>query len=190
MKITETCVYFYSNNDHFSNFYKSSFVVNDIEFNCGEQYIMYSKALLFKDNEIVNKILQESVPSKIKALGRKVKNYNDKIWCEIREDITYIGLLAKYMQNNDLKKLILDTGDKELVEASPYDKVWGIGMGITNPNIHDKTKWGTNILGKILMRVRNNIRNLEFRIDLFFCPWFYFFFSYNSFFGFFFICIF
>ncbi len=159
MKITDNSIYFYGNKDHFSNFYKCNFSVNGITFNCGEQFIMYSKALLFKDKETASKILLEETPSKIKALGRKVTNYDDTVWCHLREDITYIGLLSKYQQNNKLKEKLIDTNTKELVEASPKDKIWGIGLGVDDPELENKTIWGQNILGKILMRVRDHIRS-------------------------------
>ncbi len=158
MKETDNYVFFYGKNDHFSNFYKTNFKVNDITFSCGEQYIMYSKAKLFSDDIIANQILQETSPSKMKALGRKVKNYNDKIWVQSREDITFNGLIHKYKQNPILKEQILNTNNKIIVEASPTDRIWGIGMGVSNPELENQNKWGQNILGKILMRVRKNIK--------------------------------
>ncbi len=159
MKITDNAVYFYGNKDHFSNFYKCNFTVNGITFNCGEQFIMYSKALLFKDKITAERILLEESPSKIKALGRKVANYDDAVWCHLREDITYIGLLNKYQQNNKLKEKLIDTNTKELVEASPKDTIWGIGMSDDDPELENKSIWGKNILGKILMRVRDHIKS-------------------------------
>ncbi len=158
MKEIDNYVFFYGKNDHFSNFYKTTFKVNDITFSCGEQYIMYSKAKLFGDDIIAEKILEETSPSKMKALGRKVKNYDDKVWVQMREDITFNGLLHKYMQNLKLKTQILNTNNKILVEASPTDKIWGIGMGVSNPDLENQSKWGKNILGNILMSVRENIK--------------------------------
>lgn len=158
MKVTQNFVFFYGNTSCFSNFLETAFLVNGIAFCCGEQFIMYSKAMLFKDYEIADKIMLESSPQKMKALGRKVKDYDDGVWASSGERLTYIGLLAKFQQNEKLKLELLDTGNRELVEASPRDRVWGIGMGVTNKDIEDKTKWkGRNILGKILMRVRDHI---------------------------------
>ena len=156
MRTTNKFVFFYGKDDHFSNFYPAKFIVDDIIFSCGEQYIMYSKAILFGDSVIAAMILQETKPTKMKALGRKVRNFDDDVWCANREELTFKGLFEKYNQNANLKKLILDTGNREIVEASPRDRVWGIGMGENNPDAEDKSKWkGRNILGKILMKVRD-----------------------------------
>lgn len=158
MKTTQDFVFFYGNKDNFSNFYKTNFTVEGVTFCCGEQFVMYSKAMLFKDYDIAEKIMSETAPAKMKALGRKVKNFDDEVWADNRENMTYIGLLAKYKQNQDLMAELLSTGNREIVEASPRDKVWGIGMGVGNTEIEDKDKWkGQNILGKILMKVRDHI---------------------------------
>jgi ribA/ribD-fused uncharacterized protein len=158
MRQTDKFVFFYGNADHLSNFYKTTFVYSGKTFSCGEQFIMYGKAKVFKDEEIAHKILLESSPTKIKALGRKVKNFDDGVWRNVREDIAYIGLREKYRQNDGLKNALICTGERTIVEASPRDKIWGIGMGENNPSVEDTTKWkGTNILGKILMRVRKQI---------------------------------
>lgn len=158
MKTTTEFVFFYGSKDSFSNLYKASFTVHGITFCCGEQYIMYCKAMLFKDFDTAQKILVETTPSKMKALGRKVKTFDDETWCDNREYMTYIGLLAKYQQNPDLIAELIATGNREIVEASQRDKVWGIGMSESNADIEDKYKWkGKNILGKILMRVRDHI---------------------------------
>lgn len=158
MKQIDKYLFFYGNKDHFSNFFQANFIINEITFSCGEQYIMYNKAIIFNDLDTANKIINESKPSKMKNLGRKVKNFNDKIWKENRELIAYDGLYAKYKQNNDLYDKILDTEDLEIIEASPTDTIWGIGMSITNPDIINKKLWrGSNILGKNLMNVRSQL---------------------------------
>ena len=158
MKITDNYLFFYGNKDHFSNFYKADFIVENIKFSCGEQFIMYNKALLFNDLEIANKILNEDSPFTFKKLGRKVKNFDDKKWAASRFDITFKGLYQKYKQNLDLYNLILDTECLEIAEASPTDRIWGIGMNINDPNIENKNYWkGGNLLGKILMDVRSQL---------------------------------
>lgn len=166
MRITDTCVYFYTFKDVFSNFYKSSFIVGGIKFCCGEQFIMNAKALLFEDYDIAEKIMKETFPKNIKFLGRRVKNFDKKKWNENRENITYIGLLAKFKQNQHLKNIILSTGNKDLVEASPTDAIWGIGMSENHPDIENKKLWGENILGKILMKVRNHIHSEDITFNL------------------------
>lgn len=156
---TDEFVFFYGKQDYLSNFYPTMFQVDNIQFICGEQYIMYMKAKLFADHKTAAFILKETVPSKMKALGRQVQNYDDQRWSRLRENIAYIGLLEKYKQNLDLKTLILATGDKEIVEASPNDRVWGIGMGASHPQVQNRSEWkGMNLLGKILVRVRNQLR--------------------------------
>jgi ribA/ribD-fused uncharacterized protein len=158
MKETTEYIFFYGFEDHFSNFYKSNFIVDNIRFSCGEQYIMYNKAILFNDHEIANLILAEYNPKKIKMLGRKVKHFNEKKWDDNKYEITYKGLYEKYNQNYDLYNFILDTECLEIVEASPTDIIWGIGINIDNPNIENKKIWrGNNLLGKILMDVRSQL---------------------------------
>lgn len=158
MKLTDKYIFFYGNKDHFSNFYQTKFIVNGINFSCGEQFIMYNKAILFNDIDIATQIINESDPVKIKKLGRKVKNFNDNIWSKMREQIAYNGLYAKYKQNIILHDYIIETDMLKIVEASPIDKIWGIGLGIYDIQIEDKKNWkGSNILGKILMNVRSQL---------------------------------
>jgi ribA/ribD-fused uncharacterized protein len=135
--------------------WKSKFVENDIEFNCCEQYMMFKKAMLFNDKEIAKKILATKEPREQKKLGRIVKNFNQDIWDQHKENIVKEGNYLKFSQNEDLKEYLIDTYPYELVEANKYDKIWGIGMFAHDPNIHDTSKWGQNLLGKILMKVRD-----------------------------------
>ena len=152
--------FFWKSDSPFSQWYPCKFIDNNIEFVSTEQYMMYQKAKLFKDKEISDKILNTSNPKSIKMYGRKVKNFNERIWVIHRKNIVYNGNLLKFQQNKNLKKKLLETKDKTLVEASPYDVIWGIGMSINNKNHLDETKWrGLNLLGKCLMRVRNIIKN-------------------------------
>jgi len=147
-----------------SNWYLSDFVVDDIIFHSGEQWFMYSKANLFADEDTKSKILHYSLdrPSdnkKIKSLGREVKEFDEVFWRRYREDLVYKGLYAKFSQNEDLKQKLLATGDKMLVEASPYDKIWGIGLSRWDYAAQDMNQWkGLNLLGKVLMRVRSKLR--------------------------------
>ena len=104
-------------------------------------------------------ILKEQEPKKIKALGRKVKNYDDKKWEALRQDIVRRGNLAKFGQNQRLKQYLLSTGEKVIVEASPYDQIWGIGMSAQSAEAKDPNKWlGTNYLGFALEWVREQLR--------------------------------
>ncbi len=145
-------------NGPFSNWYHSKFQVLGMEFTSGEQAMMWIKAKYFKDDETANQIMQTSHPSTQKQLGRQVANYNDEEWSRVRADMVENALLAKFEQNEDLKKVLLDTGDTIIVEASPVDRIWGIGFSEADALDHID-EWGENLLGKVLMNVRNYIRN-------------------------------
>ena len=163
MKITDTHVYFYSGKEVFSNWYVTEKQFTDyIEnwtFDSTEQAFMYCKAQFFADQEKVEQILVQTDPRAVKELGRQVKGYDDKAWeCVRLGFMTYVNYL-KYSQNEEFKKLLLSTGNKILVEASPYDKIWGVGLGADDPLILDKKNWkGKNLLGVSLMKVRELIK--------------------------------
>jgi ribA/ribD-fused uncharacterized protein len=119
------------------------------------------KAIVFGDEEIAKQILEERDPKKVKALGRKVQNYDELVWNDKRYQIMLRANVAKFSQNEDLKQLLLspEYEGHGFVEASPYDKVWGVRMFESNPNIDDETKWkGLNLLGKVLDETRRIIR--------------------------------
>jgi len=127
--------------------------------------MMACKAALFSDNETLELILEENArsdtdPKHIKALGRRVSPFDEKTWVEHREEIVYHGNLYKFGQNGGLKKTLVETGDLILVEASPYDRVWGIGFK-ENKAMRERERWGLNLLGKALMRVREEFRKQE-----------------------------
>ena len=121
---------------------------------------MAQKAWLFKDVEIFGKILNATDPKEIKALGREIKNFDPKIWNQHKFEIVVKGNLGKFAENPELKEFLLSTGNKILVEASPYDKIWGIGMKEGTPGIENHSNWkGENLLGFALMEVRDELRN-------------------------------
>lgn len=160
MRTTDRYVFFYTKDDCFSNFHPANFVVDGIQYSCSEQYMMYKKAKLFGDEEIADKILKEEKPNKIKALGRKASGFDQQKWEQNREIIVFEGNLAKFTQNEDLKKQIIDTYPRELVEASPSDNIWGVGLSIDDARIDDAKNWrGLNLLGKVLTQVRDKIIN-------------------------------
>lgn len=145
---------------YLSNFYNAKFTIDNICYSCSEQYFMKKKQETFDkyNEELSNKILNETSPSKIKILGRKVKNYDENIWNELRYDIMKKGIYEKFKQNNDIKEKLLLTKDKILVEASPHDKIWGIGLDEHNAKIINPSNWkGLNLLGKALMEVRTEL---------------------------------
>ncbi len=148
----------YDENGCFSQWFQREFVVDDIVYlNC-EQYMMAQKALLFNDRVNYNKIMRAASPVECKKYGRLVEGFDETIWQSKSEEIIYNGNYAKFLQNKDLKEKLLATGDKILAEASPYDKIYGIGMDDKNPDCVTPSKWkGKNILGNILMKVRENL---------------------------------
>lgn len=142
-----------------SNWYLSNFVVDGINFSSMEQYMMYMKATLFNDTNIVSQIMETSDVGKIKALGRSVSNYNDIIWNGMRQPIIFKGLMEKFKQNENLKTELLKTGDAILAECAVQDQIWGIGLSMKDPNKNDMTRWrGTNLLGFSLMLVRSELK--------------------------------
>lgn len=137
----------------------SEFTVNGITFSSMEQYMMYQKAVCFKDEEIAEKILATTDVAVIKALGRQVKGYNDGYWNGVRQLLVYEGLKEKFTQNENLKKLLLDTEDSILAEGTVNDRIWGIGLSMKDSNRLESEKWrGQNLLGYALMMVRNWIK--------------------------------
>lgn len=143
-----------------SQWYLSKFVVEENEFTSCEQWMMYQKAILFQDIDNANLILKMKNPREIKKMGRKIKNFDEDEWDQNKFDIIYQGNLEKFSQNIHLKKQLLETKDAILAEASPYDRIYGIGMSSDNPNVQNPKKWnGQNLLGEALMKVRENIKN-------------------------------
>ena len=137
-----------------SQWYPSSFVDGTIVYKTAEHYMMAEKAKLFDPSKI-KIILEANTTKQVKSLGRSIKNFDEKIWQEKSLDIVNKGNYLKFSQNKDIKKYLLSTHNKILVEASPYDKIWGVGMDINNENIKNPLKWkGENKLGFALMEVR------------------------------------
>lgn len=148
--ITKTC---------FSQWWESSFVVDGIGYPTAEHWMMAKKAVLFKDDEIFNKILKAKSAAEAKKLGREVRNYNDKIWLDNRYEIVKEGNFHKFGQNVNLKEFLINTGERILVEASPVDAIWGIGMASDHKDINVPEKWrGLNLLGFCLMEVRDELK--------------------------------
>ena len=152
-KITKSC---------FSQWYDVYFEINGIQYHTTEQYMMASKARLFGDEDTLNEIMNATTPFEYKKLGRKVKGFEPSLWDEKKLDIVVEGNKAKFGQNPELKEFLLSTDDAILVEASPYDTIWGIGMDretALNSKVED---WkGENLLGCALMEVRDWLKNLE-----------------------------
>ena len=147
-----------------SQWWPCRFVEKDIEYNCAEQYMMAEKARLFGDEEIRKRILSSDKPRLIKKLGREVRNFDPEGWDLVKFEVVKRGNLAKFLQNEDLRNFLLGTGDAILAEASPVDRIWGIGLGEDDPDVRFPERWkGENLLGKALMEVRKFVRIQERR---------------------------
>ena len=141
-----------------SQWYPSKFTVDGNKFTSCEQWMMYQKAVLFKDIDDAKLILKMKDPKEIKKMGRKIKNFNEKLWDKNKFDIIYHGNLEKFTQDNELKEQLLATENKILAEASPYDKIYGIGMYPNDPDVQYPKRWkGENLLGQAIMKVREKI---------------------------------
>jgi ribA/ribD-fused uncharacterized protein len=127
------------------------------DFPTTEHYMMYRKAVLMGDMEIAKKILGETHPSAAKRLGREVRNFDLDLWAKNADQVVEEGNWFKFSQNEDLKEVLLGSGDKEIVEASPDDRIWGIGFNSDEAE-GKESDWGNNGLGKALMRVRERLR--------------------------------
>jgi predicted NAD-dependent protein-ADP-ribosyltransferase YbiA (DUF1768 family) len=178
--------FFWHTSSPFSQWHPSLFTVKGRVFSSAEQFMMYCKAKLFQDEVIAEKILLINVNNsvvnefvntndgslvinsqlklkgwgvaqkEIKSLGRQIKNFSDQLWDRHKENYVYRGSCEKYQQNPKLKEILIAAGNTFMVEASPYDKVWGIGMKKDHPNTKNPAKWqGLNLLGNILTKIKN-----------------------------------
>ena len=144
-----------------------NFVLNGIKYNCVEQYMMSEKALLFGDQALYIKIMDAYIPREQKEYGRRVKGFDQEVWDKAKLNIVYFGNMAKYSQNKGLRNLLFATEGKTLAEASPYDKIWGVGLSQKNPGINNRKNWkGQNLLGETLTLVRDTLVLYNWVADL------------------------
>jgi hypothetical protein len=147
------------NSSCLSQWYPSNFIIDNISYPTAEHWMMACKARLFSDDQSLDLILNSNDPKTAKSLGRKVKNFDAEIWSNNCRSLVGRGNYEKFKQNKLLLDFLLDTGNKVLVEASPYDKIWGIGLNAQDERSKDPNTWnGTNLLGFVLMLVRRRIR--------------------------------
>lgn len=138
-----------------SQWYEIAFTVNNVTYPSTEHYMMAEKARLFNDSASLHKILAAKHPGEAKTLGRSVTPFDETQWQEHRFTIALQGNMAKFQQNTELKTFLLTTGNKILVEASPMDSIWGIGLAQDHPDAENPAAWpGLNLLGFVLMKVR------------------------------------
>ena len=143
----------------FSQWYEKEFTVDKVTYKTAEHWMMAHKARLFKNEDIFEKIINSNSPGEVKSLGRKVKGFDEKIWNENRYKIVVEGNYHKFTQHPKLKEFLVNTNNRIIVEASPVDKIWGIGMAQDHKNIEDVFSWkGENLLGFALMEVRDMIK--------------------------------
>jgi ribA/ribD-fused uncharacterized protein len=138
-----------------SQWWRAPFSVDGREFATAEHYMMWRKAMLFGDPTSAARVLEAPHPHAAKKLGGRVADFDEEVWKEHRFAIVVAGNLAKFGAHEDLRAFLLGTGDRILVEASPLDRIWGIGLSRDDPDATDPTRWrGLNLLGEALMRVR------------------------------------
>ncbi|WP_185144503.1 NADAR family protein [Apibacter sp. HY039] len=143
----------------FSQWWNSKFMVNGVSYASAEHWMMAKKAELFNDKEILEKILIAKSPAEAKKLGRKVRNFDPLIWGKNSFDLVCEGNFYKFSQHEELKEFLVNTKDRVLVEASPVDKIWGIGMAQDNDSAENPRLWkGKNLLGFALMEVRERLK--------------------------------
>lgn len=142
----------------FSNWFPSDIVLEGVEYDGVEQYMMAEKARRFGDDEILEKIMATPNPREQKALGRQVRGFDADIWLEECCDLVYPAIRAKFEQNPDLLGWLEKSGNRLIAEASPVDRIWGIGLAPDNPLARDPKNWeGKNFLGKLIMQARDEL---------------------------------
>lgn len=157
--ITPGLVLFWKPPAPFGQWTASPFEVDGMRYVCAEQYMMAEKARLFGDVGIEREIMGTDNPVRHQRLGKEVSGFCAERWAAERCRIVFRGNVAKFTQDDRLKAMLLETGDRRMVEASPLDRIWGIGLAANNPLAYQPDQWrGLNLLGKVLEEVRAHIR--------------------------------
>jgi ribA/ribD-fused uncharacterized protein len=142
-----------------SQWWPAEFTVDGVRYRTAEHFMMAGKARLFGDEEMASAIVAAGHPKQAKDLGRKVRGFDEEIWAAARFDLVVRGNLAKFGQNPELRDFLLGTGDRVLVEASPVDRIWGVGLAADDERAEQPERWrGLNLLGFALMEVRHALR--------------------------------
>lgn len=143
----------------FSQWFDTNFQYDKNNYSTAEHWMMAEKARLFNDEKVLLKILESNSAAEAKKLGRQIKNFDDEIWNDNKFEIVKKGNFLKFDQNKELKEFLLKTNTRILVEASPVDSIWGVGMASDNVDIENPSKWkGENLLGYALMEVRDLLK--------------------------------
>ncbi|MGC3864013.1 NADAR family protein [Micromonospora chersina] len=142
-----------------SQWWPAPFTVDGRTYATAEHWMMWHKATLFGDDQVAERVLDAAHPHRAKALGRQVRGFDEATWAARRHDIVVAGSVAKFGQHEELGRFLLGTGERVLVEASPVDRVWGIGLAADDPRAADPARWrGPNLLGFALMDTRAALR--------------------------------
>ncbi|MFD2721678.1 NADAR family protein [Hymenobacter monticola] len=149
--ITKSCL---------SQWWVADFKIDNLTYRSTEHWMMAEKARLFGDEATLARILEAKSPAEAKKLGREIGGFVPEVWETHKYEIVKTGNLHKFSQNRELLKFLLSTNDRVLVEASPVDTIWGIGLAADSPDAENPARWqGPNLLGFALMEVRNQLRN-------------------------------
>ncbi|GMR59525.1 hypothetical protein PMAYCL1PPCAC_29720, partial [Pristionchus mayeri] len=168
----ESFTLFFTMVSPFSNFHPCIFYEGDHcgdkkRFSCVEQFYMYMKAALFDDLDTANEVMRERNPKRMKSLGKGVKGFSQQRWDKLSPQVMEKALLAKFSQNKELRWYLFLSQGSQMVEASPMDNVWGIGLSMDSPDAVNPRRWrGTNRLGKIMTDVREKLLKMnEFSLE-------------------------
>ncbi|MBF4999201.1 NADAR family protein [Nocardia sp. BSTN01] len=142
-----------------SQWWPAEFVVGELTFRTAEHYMMWRKATLFGDTATAEQVVAAEHPREAKTLGRRVAGIDEKVWEAERYAIVVAASTAKFGQHEHLREFLVRTSDRVLVEASPVDRIWGIGLAADDPRAEDPARWqGLNLLGFALMDARDAVR--------------------------------
>jgi ribA/ribD-fused uncharacterized protein len=145
-----------------SQWWPAAFTIGGLAYPTAEHFMMAAKAMLFGDADTAAQIRQAPHPGAAKQLGRQVHGFREEEWAEHRFDLIVAGNLAKFGQHPDLREFLLGTGDRVLVEASPRDRIWGVGLAAGDERATSPDDWlGLNLLGFALMEVRHQLRDQD-----------------------------
>ncbi len=158
---TKDAIYFFGATGYYgfmSNFFYCDIIdpLSGLTFPTSEHYFMYYKCMQFDstNQEVLQEIAAAKSPKAVKQLGRKVKNFNEEEWDRVRYDVMKAGLILKFQQNDEIRRRLINSGNKVLYEASPYDRIWGIGFGPAEAPSKPQDRYGRNLLGICLMEIR------------------------------------
>ncbi|MER7999647.1 NADAR family protein [Streptomyces sp. NPDC095613] len=143
-----------------SQWWPSPFTVDGVTYPTAEHWMMAAKARLFKDEEAERSAIEAGNPALAKRAGRLVRGFDESVWERERYGIVVAGSVHKFGHHPELRSFLLATGDRILVEASPTDRVWGIGLAADDERARDPARWrGLNLLGFALMEARERLRS-------------------------------